>query len=43
MRYAPKDTVVASHEVAANVMQTRRLAAGDFDAGRTRATAASEA
>jgi hypothetical protein len=32
MRYAPKDAVIASHEVAANVMQTGRLAAGEFDA-----------
>ena len=34
MRRAPKDTVVAPHEVAANVMQTRRLAAHELDAGR---------
>ena len=36
MRDAPENAVVASHEVAANVMQSRRLTADDLETGGVR-------
>ena len=36
MRYAPKDAVVAPHEMAADVVQSRRLTADEFGSGAGR-------